>query len=151
MPLTNLKKLARQGGDTIVEVMIVLAVLGFAISIAYATANRSLLNARQAQENSQATEIVQSQFENLRTLTTASPSIFRLAPFCLNASGLPIVYSPVTCVYAPNPLYTLQISFSGTVSPDPNAGGTFTVVATWPDVEGQGNDTVRTSYRLYAP
>lgn len=147
--LIKLKKLTRQGGDTIVEVMIVLAVLGFAISISYATANRSLLNARQAQENSQASEIVQAQFENLRTLTSAG--IFRAAPFCLNTSNVIINYSVAGCVYTPNPLYTLQISFAGTVAPSPNAGGTFTVVATWPDVEGQGNDTVRTSYRLYAP
>ena len=41
-----------QRGDTIIEVLIVLAVLGLAIGITYATANRSILNARQAQESS---------------------------------------------------------------------------------------------------
>ncbi len=46
-----------------------LAVLGLAISISYATANRSLLNARQAQETAEATGLVETQVENLRLLS----------------------------------------------------------------------------------
>lgn len=57
-----------QRGDTIVEVMIVLTVLGLAISIAFATANRSLLAARQAQENTQASVLLQAQLEKLRAM-----------------------------------------------------------------------------------
>ncbi len=60
-----LVKRLRQRGDTIVEVMIVLAVLGSAIGISYTTANRSLLNARQAQENAEAAKLAQAQLEAL--------------------------------------------------------------------------------------
>ncbi len=59
-----------QRGDTIVEVMVVLAVLGLAMGISYATANRSLKNTRQAQENSEATALVKAQIEQLRSLAS---------------------------------------------------------------------------------
>ncbi len=73
--MLKLRRLGRtdtQRGDTIIEVMIVLAVLGLAIGIAYSTANRSLLNARQAQENSQATAAAQAQVEQLVSIGCTS-------------------------------------------------------------------------------
>lgn len=130
-------------GDTIVEVMIVLAVLGLAIGISYATANRSLRNARQAQENSQATLLVQSQIEALRTLATAGnpQNIFQTGPYCLSQA------SPYTIQYGNNCQrgtvpYTLSITYAAPAK-------TFTATATWPDVLGRGNDTITTVYRLY--
>ena len=61
-----------QAGDTIVEVMIVLAVLGLAIGIAYAAANRSLENARQAQENAEAVQLATTEYEPKRVSVTPS-------------------------------------------------------------------------------
>ena len=133
-------------GDTIVEVMVVLAILGMALGVSYATANRSLLDARQAQENSQATELVQAQIEALRTLSsaTAVPNIFDTTTYCLSTT---VPYTKTAnCL---NGFYTITISYSGPVSPSPNIGGTFTVLAKWDDVEGQGKDTVTLLYRLY--
>lgn len=150
-------------GDTIVEVMVVLAVLGLAIGISYATANRSLLDARQAQENSIATELAQGQVETLRTMLTNKSTdnpddyIFQSSPtpftFCLDdTSGSPVVQtvlSPYPAGCEIDSLYQFQITY---VQDDPTVtGGTFTVVATWPDVEGQGTDTVTLVYRLYQP
>jgi len=146
-------KMAGQAGDTIVEVMVVLAILGLALSISYATANRSLLNTRQAQESSQATELVQSQIEALRTLTSigVTPNIFQAGPYCL----VPISPPPVT-----GPFYSLQPGGCSTppipyqitvtyVNNPPTQPDTFTVKAQWPDVTGQGNDTLTTIYRLH--
>jgi prepilin-type N-terminal cleavage/methylation domain-containing protein len=145
MFLKRLRK-AGQAGDTIVEVMVVLAILGLAISISYATANRSLLNARQAQENSQATELIQSQVEALRTLTTvgATPNIFSpaLQNYCLVLAGITYTNSSgAACALGSVP-YQINITYA-------TANDTFTVMATWPDVLGQGNDTVTTIYRLH--
>src|SRR5690606_3729104 len=77
-------------GDTIVEVMVVLAILGLALSISYATANRSLIQTRQAQENAEATEIARGQVEALRTFgcQTSVPGakqaeLVSSDPFCL--------------------------------------------------------------------
>jgi prepilin-type N-terminal cleavage/methylation domain-containing protein len=160
-------RLRQQAGDTIVEVMVVLAVLGLAISISYTTANRSLLDARQAQENTQATELVQSQVETLRTLAahkaflvdgvTPDPDyIFRPAaqqPFCINSAGHVAVPTPSPpapsdpCMY--NNLYEVNITYQSTSVNPSILGGWFKVVATWADVQGEGNDTVTLSYRYY--
>lgn len=132
----------RERGDTIVEVMVVLAVLGLAISISYATANRSLLNARQAQENAQATALAQSQIESLRTLTAASttPTIFQAGPYCVTSGAV----VPGSCTTGSIP-YTMRVNWVASAL----TGSTFTITVIWPDVEGQGNDTVTLVYRLY--
>jgi prepilin-type N-terminal cleavage/methylation domain-containing protein len=180
MSLTALK----QRGDTIVEVMIVLAVLGLAIGISYSTANRSLLNTRQAQEHSQATEYAQSEVEDLYALypigTIANAdlgnNIFeQIAPFCVyNPSAAePIIafdsLAPVTdqasCTFPPGGsglYYTVKV-YNCDNLPSPPAGSpcndpsittasdTFAVQVTWPDVLGQGNDSVTLDYRVHQP
>lgn len=135
-------------GDTIVEVMIVLAVLGLAISISYATANRSLLNARQAQETSQAAELIQSQVESLRTMRQVGSPIYQTnPPYCLinGFHSWPTPTTPDSHCTNIDSLYT--ISIIGAAPP----GGTFTIQASWADVEGQGTDTATLTYRLYQP
>ena len=144
--LKRLRRLSLRG-DTIVEVLVVLTVLGLAISISYATANRSLLDARQAQENSQGTELAQAQIEALRTLTQVgdTPDIFtQPGAFCL--SQTPPYTIPASCNISGGAFnYAMAVVYTNTAaSPD-----TFTVTVTWPDVEGQGNDTVTLVYRIY--
>jgi prepilin-type N-terminal cleavage/methylation domain-containing protein len=138
-------KITGQRGDTIVEVMVVLAVLGLAIGISYSTANRSLLNTRQAQESSQATELVQSQVEALRTLTQVGnpQNIFQPGPYCLS----PTPYTIQTGNACSQPSLPSPSNVSITYVAVPT--DTFTVVATWPDALGQGNDTVTLVYRLH--
>lgn len=141
-----------QAGDTIIEVMIVLAVLGLAIGLSYATANRSLLNLRQAEENSMATGLVQSQIESLRYLSTVpSPDVAHnifpnpAVPFCIDTTNNTVVRNPAAdsgpC-YA-NERYNLLIQYtSGT--------DTFRVTATWPDIRGDVTDQVTTVYRVHS-
>jgi len=139
-------------GDTIVEIMVVLAILGLAISISYATANASISDSRQAYEASTAAVVVQSQVEALRALTgyqASDPSHYIFGstlPFCI--SGGSIVYLPSTSctigIYTPSNPYNVTI-----VGPGGGTGGTFTITATWQDVEGQGTDSDQIVYRLY--
>lgn len=140
-------------GDTIVEVMIVLTVLGLAISISYATANRSLLNARQAQENSYATNLLQSQLEALRILSKNPPNppsgyIYNSTfQFCVDTTTpQPTVIRDVgtsTCQFGPNNWYKVTIKYY------PADSDKFTLQAVWPDVRGDGQDSVQLSYRLH--
>lgn len=141
-----------QSGDTIVEVMIVLAVLGMAIGISYATANRSLLNARQAQEASLATEVVQAQVEGLQTLA-AGGTIYTASPFCIIDTGSgPAIHvisssTDAACHLGEDNRYAVTINWSG--SHTGNNPDTFTVKASWDDVEGQGTDTATLIYRIH--
>lgn len=147
--MLSLKPLSRRG-DTIIEVMVVLAVLGLALSMAYTTANRSLKNTRQAQENAEASVLAQSQIEALRSMTVAGnpQNIFQAGPYCVNTSTTPyVVVAPPSNACMANPLYDVKIEYQQ-LSAIPK-GGTFKVTITWADVSGQGNDTVTSVYRLY--
>ncbi len=136
-----------QRGDSIVEVIIVLAVLSLALSIAYATSNQSLLATRQAQENSQATEILRSQLETLRSYAAYPPTspnnIFRTPDYCIATNGNVMLTTDPAC-YQRN-LYRVAINYVvGGTSQD-----TFTATATWEDAQGHGNDVVTLVYRLH--
>lgn len=149
----------RQDGDTIVEVMIVLAVLGLAIGISYSTANRSLSETRQAQENTKATELVQSQIEQLRYLSPNPASvglgkyIFQPVQYCIDSTNTiksPAFFSSACTV---DSFYHLSITYcqgSGSAAcTGHTTDDTFITTATWPDILGQGNDTVTLTYRLH--
>lgn len=147
-------KALKSRGDTIIEVMIVLTVLGLAISIAYATASRSLLDARQAQESSEGTAIAQSQIEQLRGLASKNIDIFRedVTFFCINSSGdlntapfgagadyRDLNIYPGECKDAN---YHTAINYNQTTS-------TFTVRVVWDNVSGDGQDTVTMVYKIH--
>lgn len=53
-------------GDTIVEVMIALAVISLTVALSYATAQRSLRIGQRAQERTEALKVAESQLEALR-------------------------------------------------------------------------------------
>lgn len=136
-------------GDTLVEVMIVLAVLGLAIGISYATANRSLLQAREAQENSQAVHRLEQQVELIRSLApvVAPPvnkdifhSSWASTPFCVDLAT-------TTLVVDTNPACRLDTFYN--ISITRAADDTFSLTAVWANVQGEGNDAVTLSYRLH--
>ena len=146
-------KLVGSGGDTIVEVMVVLAVLGLAIGIAYATANGSLAATSGAQENSQATEVLQSQIEALRYMSDnpdPSNNIFQPGPYCITSPVGDFVVNVWPGATTPDPAcietsaqqYTTSITYA-------SGSNTFTLVTKWPDIHGQGTDSVTLVYRLY--
>jgi len=150
-------------GDTIVEVMIVLAILGMAISICLATANKSLLNTRQAQENAQATELVRSQIETLRVLscsnittTSCTPKVGldSSTPYCLVGDGNILVASqdytpkPITDEGCTQGAAQIQLAIQYVASA-PSAPSKFIVSATWDNAQGQDEkDSVVMTYRM---
>ncbi|HEX5743864.1 MAG TPA: prepilin-type N-terminal cleavage/methylation domain-containing protein [Candidatus Saccharimonadales bacterium] len=133
-------------GDTIIEVMIVLAVLGMALGISYATANRSLSDARQAQENSQATALLQAQAESLRSMAgnpSSSPdNIYRAGSFCVGDDGH---VTTSNCSLGEASRYKVDITWGGA------ATDTFVIKASWEDVSGDITDTNTLIYRVHKP
>lgn len=83
--------LRSQRGDTIVEVLIAIAVVGSVLAIAYATMNRNLQTMRTNQERTEAVERARDQVEALRAFASTTAGVAQLdaqiAGFCLNASG----------------------------------------------------------------
>ena len=159
--LKRIKTALDPRGDTIVEVMVVLAVLGLSIGISYATAGRSLLNSRQAQENSYATELAQGQVEGLQSLgcvsgdpacdpTDSANTSYQLfhqpGPFCLDDSYNIVPWTDPT---TPAPaclidnLYQIGITYTNSATQP----STFEVLVQWPDVQ-EGTDTVRQDYTI---
>ena len=80
-------------GDTIVEVLIAMAVAGSVLGAALATMNRNLSLTRDAQERTEASKIAQGQIEVLKATIDAGTPVIPSAlntPFCLlNNGGTP--------------------------------------------------------------
>lgn len=167
-------KLLNQRGDTIIEVLIVLAILGFAISISYSSASRSLADSEQSEQNAYATEVGQSQIEQIRGAVTSSLPTLITGPtagqisnlpstaqgpgaqeFCMS-SGTAVLISGPNCQNTQGGVtYTIADLLTQTAPLNPVAGlplvNLFQVQVTWPDALGQGTDTVTLFYKVYPP
>jgi prepilin-type N-terminal cleavage/methylation domain-containing protein len=92
----QLKKIFKNTrGDTLIEVMISIAIVGLAVTIAYSLATRSLQTGVLATERTQANKIAESQVEALKFRQRASfPSVWAnnfgkdVTNFCLDVSSL---------------------------------------------------------------
>jgi type II secretory pathway pseudopilin PulG len=159
-----------QSGDTIVEVMLALIVVGLAIGLSYGVANRSLRANQQAQERTEATKQIEGQVERLkkRAVTDAAGTgIFNTTSFCLAdqpaAGSTPAETNKIFTQPSPpasvtsdplggdynskcissNGLYRLSIQRDGT---DVNQ---FKVTARWPSLGSSGKEEVDIKYRVY--
>jgi Tfp pilus assembly protein PilV len=83
--MKSFKKL-NQTGDTIIEVLMALAILSSSLGISYATANNGLNQSRNAEEHSEALGLLDDQVEKLRTNISSDvlpPANF----FCMTSTG----------------------------------------------------------------
>lgn len=93
----------QQVGDTIVEVLIVIVVMGVVVSAGYGIAVRSLQSTQLAQEKSYALKIAEGQLESLKAASSTNPAILaRTDGFCLNET------LAVQTITAPSPTPTLE-------------------------------------------
>lgn len=134
--------------------MVVLAILGLAIGISYATANRSLKSTRAAQENAEGAAVLQSQLETLRYLAptlAVSPGLTALPdPFCIDPSAAnpdaTSIRTGAACKGMGNSArYEVGISYDA-------ADKSFELKATWADVitsNAQDPASVTFEYRPY--
>ena len=152
----------RQSGDTIVEVLIAMAVMGLVLSASFAVANKSLSVGRSAQERTEALKITETQIELLRSASNNPDSVlFDPATsqlFCIdNASQEivefgpsvvvapiqgnvdPIVY-PVGCRIGPSSRYGVSVEKDGDI---------FSVRTRWERFGGGGIDESVLYYRTY--
>lgn len=131
-----MKLLRNQSGDTIVEVLIAMAVISLVLVGAYISTNSNIATTQDAQERGQAVELLQTEVEYLRKADLGSfPSggCFVIASSNPPLPGIPIAGggTPDGCTVTSDgkmaasgaePAYTLKITSSG---------GTYALSATW--------------------
>lgn len=86
--ITNKLQKLNARGDTIIEILIVLGVLGFAFAIASATASNSLNKARTSEEHSRGLGNITSQIELLKAAVASKAELPTDKPFCLSSGGV---------------------------------------------------------------
>jgi prepilin-type N-terminal cleavage/methylation domain-containing protein len=124
------KKL-KQRGDTMIEVLLAMAVVGLSLGIAYGIANRAIATGRNAQERTEATKLAESQIEVLKSTTVTSnlPTNIDTEAYCIlpgkgwvkvvpDAPALPTDPTPVPeCTGVNDGLYDAQVVYiQGTAS-----------------------------------
>lgn len=139
-------------GDTLVEVLIAIAVISLILGGAFVMTNRSLLGTRDAQERVNATKLVEGQIEQIKNLAaTDSDVLFGAgvpATYCITAAGAVVTSSNGACTVdvggqptTAEPQFHLQVTRSG---------NTFTILNTWTSVRGDVQNNVEMKYRAYA-
>ena len=149
-------KFNNSSGDTIVEVLIVLAVVGLTIAIAYATASAAMHSVLRAQQRSNAIQFASSQIESLRASQQSGKLVgYNTQYFCFQNSGSTANLTPTYMIQTPSQLgyispcrinnrYNLFIEcINNCTSTNP----TFDVQAYWQDVS-VGIDTLNINYVL---
>ncbi len=132
-------KQRRNAGDTIVEVMIAMAVASLVLGGSFTIVNRTLANARQAQEHGEALKLAQGQVESLKGLFKTNPSLKDGVNDCISAGSV-VQASMAQCNNQGTVGYNVSIGYSAVSQAS-------TVTVTWPSVTGQGNDTISQVYR----
>lgn len=128
-----------QRGDTIVEVLIAIAVISLVLVGAYASVNHNALTMQDSQEHGQALKLLQSQLEFLRNNGGISGGS------CFSSAGLPTgscnFNSAGTAPTGNQTPYTMNIT-------GPDGTKTYTVKVTWPSVlASSGTGQITMFYR----
>jgi type II secretory pathway pseudopilin PulG len=167
-------RLHNSSGDTIVEVMIVLAVLSLSFAISYATANTGLNQSRNAEEHSEALGLLNSQVELLRTAVGNQANVFLGTPFCMSnpAAADPVPDSsfhspenvdsnfpasaasdnfakyPATCAsQGQDKFYNVSITYNTPVATDPSQNY-FDLRVRWDGIGSLGRQQEELTYRM---
>lgn len=138
-------------GDTLIEVLLAIAVVSVVLTGAYITTNHSLQDTRAAQERGDALKVVETQLEELRSLagTTNSPVFTQTGQFCIYNTTT--IYPATAAQCAVNasgiatsgqPAYHIAIS-------ENTSTNTFTISDWWYNVTGGYKDQMQLEYRLY--
>ncbi len=130
-------------GDTIVEVLIAVAVVGVVLTGAYASARSSLNAVRASQERAEALKIAEGQLEMLKYYAAANPSAVYPPSFCVYVSGATVATITSADIthcknQGPGTRYNIAIT--------KDAANLFTLSTTWPQING-GTGQLSIAYR----
>lgn len=142
---------SKQRGDTLVEVLIAIAVVSLVLGGAFVTTNRSLSATRAAQERGVALKLAESQLEQLKALVASNPNAVFAAgapsPFCITSGGAVVAANNAACAVGTSgtpttaePIFRISI--------ERNANE-FTLTERWVDVGGKNTNSLQLKYRVY--
>lgn len=143
-------------GDTIVEVLIAVAIVGSVLTGAFAISNRSLQQVRMAQEQTEAQKIASSQVERLNRFVIDNPNYLNFplpspSTFCITQDNVTGEYqASSTSVASPstNCRSGIENRYSVTVSGITDAA--FRVQVNWDGLNGNPQNVTFT-YRVKTP
>lgn len=149
-----LAKMRNVRGDTIIEVMVALAILGLAFGISYAIANRSLQISQNSQEHSQALEYLDSQVELARSdVKGLYASTYVTNPgttFCMTSSDVPTGIGAGDCHPSDGGAdYNISISYNPSTDNDGVNQDIFTFTINWEGLGTLGEQQEQQSYKLH--
>lgn len=140
----NIIRFNRQNGDTIVEVLIVIAIISLVLGGAFASSRSSLVATQQSHERGEAVKFLEQQLELLKAAAEGNdthifdPSL--TTPFCLD---LTLTVVTPGCRFGDNERYTVTLQRL-----DP-ATRTFRGTATWEKAGGGTDDSMNIYYKVY--
>lgn len=137
----------RERGDTIVEVLIAIAVASLILVGAYVSTRQSLTTVQDTQEHSEALQLAQTQIEFLHSTHHAPPAggcFYQDGSYNHNAADADCT---VDATGTKGDKYAMAIT-SGT-----SADGlvTYTIKASWDSLRQSGRDNVTLYYQEYEP
>lgn len=127
-------------GDTIVEVLIAIAVLSMVLATSYGLANKSALAVRQAQERTEALKLSEEQLERLRNYVSADTGWGGNVCF----AGSSPTASDSQCNFGTDNRYHITI----TERPVRTSDKSYVLNAVWDNAAGNGQDQIELVYRL---
>jgi len=135
-----------QTGDTIVEVLLAIAVVSTVLGGAFVSTNHSLRGAQVSQERGEALKLTEAQLELLKAALkdplTAPQVLAAVGDFCLNDSLAP--RTDGTCSQGPAGTGRYRVALN-------RSGDTYVASARWDKAGGGLQEQVRITYRAYQP
>lgn len=152
-------KRSNQRGDTIVEVLLAIAIIGAVLGGAYVVANRNTMINRASQERLEAIKVAEGQLERLKAKAASDSSLFNQTSFCLNNTNTIVTSTSAQCRVnssgvpsVAEPSYRINITKEGDLAvgvTNPTAGARFKIEVTWSEVRGGGTDRLEMQYGVY--
>lgn len=154
MQLGRKRQRLGQRGDTIVEVLVSIAVVSMVLGGAYVTTNKSLLATRGAEERGNAVKLVESQLELLKTMvaTPEGRAVLQGSPanFCITSPTATAAAGTNACKFdakgsgnnTTEPVYAIAIDFD-------SSNDIYTIKNEWNSIEEADKAEVEMAYRIY--
>ena len=149
--MLSFKKLQHIGerGDTIVEVLISIAVVSLILGGAYVTTNNSLQGTRASQERSDSLKVAESQLEALKSMALSDPdTIFgspTSTPFCISNGAVQSATNARCKVSAEGTQTTIEPAYNISITKN---GNTFTIRNSWSGLKGK-QERLNLTYKVY--